>query len=249
MTTLYLVLGTLLVIMLWISANVFAVRKAFSDVRQQRKHLLISTSIFLGVVAFALLVSASGVLMRFDILPPPAPIFLVVVVATALGIAFSSVGTRLVEYIPLWALVGAHIFRVFAELAIYSAYESGLAPVQMTIHGNNFDIVTALTAPLLAVYLFKRPDPKIAGVWSVAGLLVLGVVIGTGVLSLPLPIRVFMNEPSTVWIAQFPYTLLPGVLVFSAILGHVLIFRKAVLMSRSIKKESPARIGMSTVSA
>lgn len=47
---------------------------------------------------------------------------------------------------------------------------------------------------------------------------------------MPTPLRLFMNEPSNIWVTGSPYVLLPGVLVVAAITGHLLVFR---LLARS----------------
>jgi hypothetical protein len=66
-------------------------------------------------------------------------------------------------------------------------------------------------------------------------LLLLNILV-IAVLSMPSPFRYFLNEPSNVIVAQFPYILLPGVLVPLAYSLHIFSLRQ--LLTR--KQEQPA---------
>jgi hypothetical protein len=62
--------------------------------------------------------------------------------------------------------------------------------------------------------------------WNVimAGVLVVTVV--TAMLAAPTPLRLILGDPANVFIARFPFVWIPLVLVTSAWLGHVVLFRR-----------------------
>ena len=75
-------------------------------------------------------------------------------------LARSSIGDRLARGLPLAYLVGFQAFRFPLELAIHRAYVEGVMPVQMSYSGRNFDIVTGLTALVLAAALAMARVPR-----------------------------------------------------------------------------------------
>jgi hypothetical protein len=98
----------------------------------------------------------------------------------------------------------------------------------MTFEGGNLDILTGILA-LPAGYLVaqKKFSPlKISLTFNLIGIALLLNILVIALLSMPTPFRHFTNEPSNVIITQFPYILLPGVLVPIAYGLHILSLRK-----------------------
>jgi uncharacterized membrane protein len=84
----------------------------------------------------------------------------------------------------------------------------------MTFEGRNFDIVTGLLALPVGYLLAKgRISGKFAIAFNIIGLVLLLNILVVAVLSMPTPIRYFMNEPANTLVGEFPFILLPGVLV------------------------------------
>lgn len=118
---------------------------------------------------------------------------------------------------------------------MHRAYEEGLMPVQMSYSGRNFDIVTGITAIIVAGLLLAGRMPAWGvRLWNWMGLALLLNVVVIANLSTPTPFRVFMNEPANVWITRAPFVWLPAVMVLTAFIGHIVIFR------RLSQKEQPA---------
>jgi hypothetical protein len=170
--------------------------------------------------------AARGALSDFSRVPPPFALLMITVLAATLALAFSPLGTRLVTRAPIAWLVGYQVFRVVVELWLHGMYEIGALPVQITWSGSNFDVVTGALALPVAALAARRPPPRVViAAWNWLGFALLVNVVGTALLSLPTPLRVFQNEPSTALVSTLPFIWLPAFLVQAALFGHVIVWR------------------------
>lgn len=177
-------------------------------------------------LSLTLLAAASGLLRRFDLVPPPFVGFLLAVLAVGVGVPCSRLGTLLVGGLPLSALVGAQVFRFPLEMVMHRAYAEGIMPVQMSYSGLNYDIVTGITAGLLGAWLALARAPRlVVAAWNVVGLALLVNVVAVAILSTPL-FRWFGEDRLNTFVAYPPYVWLPAVLVTAALAGHLLVWRK-----------------------
>jgi hypothetical protein len=193
-----------------------------------------ATVVWLGAtLAFA----ASGRL-SFTTRPPTMAIVILASLVLAFGVSLSRLGLRIATALPLAALVGAQAFRFPLELILHRAYAEGLMPVQMSYSGFNFDIVTGVSAIVVATLLLRNPKALVAvRIWNTAGIVLLTNIVTIAILSAPTPLRVFHNEPANDWITHAPWVWLPTVFVVAAIMGHVLVLRRLrVDMGRAVAK-------------
>ena len=169
-------------------------------------------------------IAASGVL-RVPGFPPRIMMYFAFLNISALVFAFSPVGTRLTA-LPLHALVGFHAVRLPLELILHQWSSEGVVPVQMTFTGHNFDVVTGGFAIVAALLLRRRPDARIAWAFNLVGIGLLFAVIAIVVMSSPIPLRRYLNDPPVLLGYEFPYTWIGSVCVTGALAGHVILFRK-----------------------
>lgn len=221
---------------LWLVAQARAAAKEFSSQAERRWWVVKSLLIFAAIVFVSLAAGASGKLSEFDRLPPPMAGFFLLILATAFGIAFSKFGSVLIKHTPMSLLIGFQGFRVLAEAVIYAGVREGIAPVQMSFEGCNFDIVTGVTAPIVMALLWQRDRRALAYAWNLFGVAALVVIAFIAFTSMPLPIRIF--DALNLWVTRAPHVMLPGVLVLFAILGHILAFRKLATEGRTGEPES-----------
>ena len=172
-------------------------------------------------------VASTGVLARVDVRPPPfAGVLLGIGVATG-AVLRSAVGRRLTRA-PVGVLIGLQAFRLPLELLMARAAELGLMPVQMSLHGRNFDVVTGVLATIIGLFALRFPVPRAVG-WgfSVVGGLLLVNIVTIAVLSSPM-IQAFGDDPSVVntFVTRPPYVLLPTVLVTAALVLHLALFAR-----------------------
>jgi hypothetical protein len=171
----------------------------------------------------------SGLLSRFDVLPPPMAIMVLSVLAISFALGFSKLGGEVAAERSFAALVGIQSFRLPLELVMHHAYEKGIMPVQLSYSGYNFDIVTGIGALILGILLFRGAAvPRWAiWAWNLWGLYCLAAILFVAVAGSPM-VRLFGDESRDLntWVLFFPYPWLPVILVTVAISGHILVTRK-----------------------
>jgi len=171
----------------------------------------------LAIAGWTVVVSAlalGGVLGDFRALPPRLPLVLLVpLIATILVVRTETVKVILQHTHPA-SLIVLQSFRVAVEVLLWLLFIQNLAPVQMTFEGRNLDVLSGLTAlPVAWLAARGRLSPTWSLVWNIACLGLLVNILAVAVLSMPTPLRVFMNEPANTIVAQFPIVWLPALLV------------------------------------
>lgn len=174
----------------------------------------------------------NGVFRDFNSLPPKiayvilgATIFLIVT-------ARSSGIKDLLKFVNPRYLVLAQAFRIGVEFVLHQMVQAGQLPPQMTFTGRNFDIVVALTAPIVAFTLVREGEilnKKALLAWNLAGIAILLNTVVTGILSLPTSFQVFTAAPSTALLAEFPFIWLPAYLVPLALFFHLQSIRQCLI--------------------
>ncbi len=180
-----------------------------------------------GWTIFISTLSIAGFFQDFSTFPPRIMVVLFVPLITILIITFSKTTKELLPFIGAKSIVRIQIFRVFVEILLWLLFIQNITPVQMTFEGRNFDVLTGLSAPLVAYFLSTNRTALF--IWNILGLILLANIVTIAILSLPTPFRVFMNEPANSIIAHFPFVWLPGLLVPLAYGLHFLSLRKLIL--------------------
>ena len=108
------------------------------------------------------------------------------------------------------------------------AASQGVMPVQMSLHGRNFDVVTGLLALGMGAWSLVRPLSRAAAwVFQLVGVTLLVNILTIAVASTPM-FHAFGTEPAALntFVFHPPYVLLPTVLVAGAIALHVCLLRR-----------------------
>ena len=181
----------------------------------------------LAWLGFTAALAARGWVGEFDARPPHFFVLMLPTAIATVALALSPFGARLAGRTGWPALIGFQVFRLPVEWVLASLAGAGIAPPQMTLHGWNFDVLTGLSAPLVA-WLAGQDRLGVRGLvaWNALGLALLANVVTIAVLSTPTPLRAFANEPANTFVAAWPWVWLPSFLVPAALLGHLLAFRK-----------------------
>jgi hypothetical protein len=178
-------------------------------------------------------IAASGVLRQWDRLPPPLALLVFAIVALGFTIAFSPLGRGLATGLPVWVLIASQAFRLPLELAMHAMFERGVMPEQMSYSGYNFDIVTGLSAIVVAAAIKAGiGGSRLAAIWNIVGLALLVNIVGIAIVSTPL-VAAFGPDRLNVWVTDPPFVWLPAVMVLMALAGHLVIFRALALTRRT----------------
>jgi hypothetical protein len=204
--------------------SVVALRRAGRSQRSRRRSGVVVAVLGVGWMALTWGLADRGMLLQFESVPPPFALLVLGIVLVALVIAYGPLGAPLAA-LPLWVLVGVQAFRLPLEIAMHEMAERGVMPEQMSYTGYNFDIVTGLTAIVVAA-LARSGNASRALVlgWNVLGSLLLVNIMTIAILSTP-AFRAFGDDRLNTWVMHPPFVWLPTVLVLAALAGHLLIFR------------------------
>jgi hypothetical protein len=210
---------------------------------EQSSYFAKATVVVLLWVTIISVLALAGVFSNFSKLPPRPALIIVMALILLLVLSFSGSFSRILEVTPPHWLVLMQVFRIGVELLLYISFTKKLIPVQMTFEGYNYDIISGILALAAAWIMAKRPRARtITGIiYNVIGLLLLVNVLVIAVLSMPTPIRRFMTEPALNIVGEFPFILLPGVLVVLALALHIFSLRQLLLKTRSISNKTSGK--------
>lgn len=213
----------------------FGVRKTFSRIGTPaavaNKRTLTIALALLGWLVLVSVVSLTGFLSDFSSMPPRLMLFLPIPLIAVIWLTFSSRTRTFIAAIPPSWLLYLQVFRVPVEVFLWMQFLDELTPVQMTFEGRNWDVLTGLTAPIVAYICFGqgRNLRGLAIVWNLLGLALLINIVAIALLSAPVPFRTFLNEPANTLVTVFPVSFLPLVLVPLAFMLHFFSLRQSYL--------------------
>lgn len=183
---------------------------------------IISITVFIVWLLYAGVLGYQGIIAFKS---PPGPVFVLlpVIVFTFTFLVRHPGVKKFALETPVALLVGLQVFRVFVEIALHELFLHRLIPRMLTFEGANFDILTGLSAPLVAwLYATRRISATAVRVWNWAGIALLANVVLRFLLTFT---GVFRTEIPNRGIGIFPFTFLPGFLVPLALCLHVLLLR------------------------
>jgi hypothetical protein len=195
----------------------------------------------LAVTAWVIVIgvlASRGFFAHFSTLPPRPFLLVIIPLPIIIAIAFSKKFQSLALAIPEHWLIFFQSFRIVVELLLWRAFLLGALPVQMSLEGRNWDIISGVLAIMAGwIVLNHKPGCRIVAIaYNFIGISLLLNVLVVAVLSMPTPIRYFMNEPSVEKLAQFPMIYLPSVLVVLAYSFHIFSLRQLWLKRKESKQ-------------
>lgn len=98
-----------------------------------------------------------------------------------------------------------------------------MVPEAMTFEGQNFDILSGITAPVIYFLAFRnrRVNRPLLIAWNIAALLLLANIVTIAVLAFPSPIQQIAFDQPNRAVMYFPYVWLPAVVVPIVLFSHV----------------------------
>lgn len=197
---------------------------------------------FAAWIAYGGMMGYLGVIGNAAMMPPGMAYLLIPGMLFVIFMASSRIGMTIAASIPLWFLAGMESFRIVVEYFLHQLWLAGMIPRMLTYQGANFDIATALSAPIVAWMLASnRLSERTALVWNVLGIAMLANVAVRGVLTSPGPLHWISTTVPNTAIGTFPYTYIPGLMVPLALVMHVLSIRALRSRMRNSAVPVPAR--------
>jgi hypothetical protein len=202
----------------------------------QNKIFFGTTFILVTWIALLTILSTNGFFSDFSKLPPRPAWAMLIPLPIIILIAFSKTGTQLLQTVPSHWLVFMQSFRIVVEFLLLFAFMAGKLPVQMTFEGRNFDVITGVLALPVGWLIARKKSyaSKLGIAFNIIGIVLLLNILVIAILSMPTPMRYFMNEPSNTLVGQFPFILLPGVLVPIAYTMHIFSLRQLLAKQKKI---------------
>jgi len=205
-------------------------REGFEKEQVNKFTALVAGSVFIWLALTAAL-SMYGYFGDYESRPPRILVAVVPPILAVMYIANSTRVNRLIDVIPKQWLVYAQSYRILTELVLWLLYINKSVPAYMTFAGRNFDIIIALSAPLVGYFGFKgSSNGKLSKlmliVWNVAGILIALNFLIVSILSQPGPLRRYFLEPANVIFASYPYIWIPAFLLPFGALLHVLSIKQ-----------------------
>jgi hypothetical protein len=152
---------------------------------------------------------------RFPLAPLPSTLILLALMAATRFGAMSPGVMRL--------LVVVSVVRVPVEVVLWSLSRHGFVPELRTFEGRNFDILSGLSAPLVAWLAFRGGaiNRPVLIAWHLVALALLLNIVTIAILSLETPFqRLAFNQPNR-GVLYFPFIWLPAVVVPVVFVSHV----------------------------
>jgi len=195
--------------------------------KKTQKNIFYATILVIAAWVGAIGVLAwNGFFSDFSKLPPRPAIVVLLPLIIIIPIAFSRKGTQLIMATPPHWLIGMQSFRILVEVLLWRSFLLNLLPIQMTFEGNNFDGLSGVLAIPFALIIRKKWSSFFALVYNIVGIGLLLNILVIAVLSMPTPMRHFLNEPPNTLVGEFPFIYLPSVLVVIAYSLHIFSLRQ-----------------------
>lgn len=158
----------------------------------------------------------------------PPRFFLAVVPPLLLIISlFATKGGQVfIDSLNIKTLTILHIVRIPVELVLFWLFLHKAIPEIMTFEGQNFDILSGITAPIV-YYLYKkeRIGTGIMLIWNFVCLMLLINIVSTAILSAPFPFQQLAFEQPNIAILYFPFNWLPACIVPIVLFSHLVAIR------------------------
>lgn len=190
--------------------------------------------ILLWIIAQSV-ISFNGFYKTENTLPPRFALLLMPPLFTIILLFITKKGKLFIDGLNIKMLTIIHSIRIPVELVLFWLFMHKAIPELMTFEGRNFDIVSGISAPIVYYFAFvkKNTNPKLLLIWNFVCLaLVINIAINA-VLSLPTQFQQFAFDQPNIALLEFPFTLLPAVLVPIVVFSHLVSVRQ--LLSKKIK--------------
>lgn len=181
-----------------------------------------------GWLALQGAVAATGFYTVTNTLPPRFLLLVLPPLLTILLIFLTKQGRAWMDTFSDSRLTWLHVVRVPVELVLYWLCLQQLVPQLITFEGRNPDILSGLTAPLVAIfgYMRHRLPKSVLLAWNFICLALLLNIVIHAILSAPTPFQQLAFDQPNRGVLYFPFVWLPGCIVPLALFSHLAVIRR-----------------------
>lgn len=172
---------------------------------------------------FQATLAVGGFYLNTEVVPPRLMLFALFPALALIIVLFIFARKGFIEQLPLQILTWLHIIRIPVELVLLWLYQNGLVPQLMTFEGRNFDVLSGITAPIIAWLAFRggKVNRPLLIIWNLLALgLLLNIVINA-ILSFPFPFQQFAFDQPNRGVLYFPFIWLPSTIVPIVLFCHL----------------------------
>ncbi|WP_425391864.1 hypothetical protein [Ekhidna sp.] len=215
---------TIAVCVLLIQFGFTAIDKGFDTSKRKRKKTQLVVGIILWQI-YLILVGSSDFIQSYSF-PPRFALTMIIPAFIFTGVfVYHNRNEKWLLHLPTRSIFYFQSFRILVESLFVASVSAGILHKEASIEGYNYDMVYAITVPIVGLIAFsgKSTNLKLVKLWNYLGLLVLATVIFVFMTSVYKPDLYGANEPLLPLVAMtYPYMLVAGSLMPVAVFMHVL---------------------------
>lgn len=213
--------------LVFIATSGIAVWFFYGAARQSKPVLFV----LLGWMALQAGLSLAGFYQKTDSIPPRFPALVVPPLLLLIGLLLTEKGCRFLDSLQLDRLTLLHIVRIPVEIVLFWLFLNKSVPQIMTFEGQNFDVLSGLTAPVIHYLGFvkKRLPRTVLIGWNLICLALLFNIVLTAALAVPSPFQQLAFGQPNIGILYFPFVWLPSVVVPIVLVSHISALRQLLL--------------------
>lgn len=175
------------------------------------------------------IIGLNGVYQDTDTMPPKLMVFgILPSLILILIVFFTKKGKVFINQLNIKNLTYFHSVRIPVEIVLGLLYYYDVVSIYMTLEGTNFDILSGVTAPLVAYLALKKgkKNRNMLLFWNSICLLLLINVVVTAIFAFPSPFQKLSFEQPNIAILYFPFNLLPTVVVPIVLFSHLAAIKR-----------------------
>lgn len=208
-----------------IKIGFYAIENSITDfaIRKKRK-----ATVVIGLTlwqVYVLLLSKSGFLEDLSF-PPRFVLLMILPLFIFTGVfLYKNRNEQWIKVIPHHWLAYYQSFRIGIETIFVYTVAAGILHSNVTIEGYNMDLIFAFSAPVIGTIIYKKgmPSLRLISIWNYLGLTVIASIIFLFITSIYTP-QMYGSEVGLLssQLGTYPFTLVAGFLMPSAVFVHVL---------------------------
>lgn len=185
--------------------------------------ILVIATIWLVIQA---LLGTNGFYTNTQVMPPRFVLAIAPPLLLIIALFATKSGRNFIDDLNLKTLTILHMVRIPVELVLFWLFLHKAIPEIMTFEGQNFDILSGITAPII-YYLFQkeRIGTGIMLLWNFVCLVLLINIVSTAILSAPFPFQQLAFEQPNIAVLYFPFNWLPACIVPIVLFSHLVAIR------------------------